>query len=285
MKFLINGVKREQLTAMNSMILHELFFEGLGEQSEPGSVLQKILTRDFGSYERWRSEFIAMGKALGGWAAFKPMGNMAMVMGDLVLLESEVNRVISILQDGGIEQSAVHNHLMSESPRVMYVHFEGHGDAVKLATTLHRALEATKTPFDSAAASSTSIDLPTADLDRIMRASGKVNGGVYQFSIARGNEITENGMTIPPSMGTATAINFQPTGHGKAAISGDFVMTSNEVNKVIRALRHGGIDVTALHSHMLDEQPRLFFMHFWANADAKQLASTLRAALDEMNVK
>jgi len=206
-------------------------------------------------------------------------------MGDLVLLESEVNRVISILQDGGIEQSAVHNHLMSESPHVMYVHFEGHGDAVKLATTLHRALEATKTPFDSAAASSTSIDLPAADLDRIMRASGKVNGGVYQFSIARGNEITENGMTIPPSMGTATAINFQPTGHGKAAISGDFVMTSNEVNKVIRALRHGGIDVTALHSHMLDEQPRLFFMHFWANADAKQLASTLRAALDEMNVK
>ena len=223
--------------------------------------------------------------ALGSWIAFTADGDHAMVMGDLVLLESEVNRVISILQDGGIEQSAVHNHLMSESPRVMYVHFEGHGDAVKLATTLHRALEATKTPFDSAAASSTSIDLPTADLDRIMRASGKVNGGVYQFSIARGNEITENGMTIPPSMGTATAINFQPTGHGKAAISGDFVMTPNEVNKVIRALRHGGIDVTALHSHMLDEQPRLFFMHFWANADAKQLASTLRAALDEMNVK
>jgi len=223
--------------------------------------------------------------ALGSWIAFTADGDHAMVMGDLVLLESEVNRVISILQDGGIEQSAVHNHLMSESPHVMYVHFEGHGDAVKLATTLHRALEATKTPFDSAAASSTSIDLPTADLDRIMRASGKVNGGVYQFSIARGNEITENGMTIPPSMGTATAINFQPTGHGKAAISGDFVMTSNEVNKVIRALRHGGIDVTALHSHMLDEQPRLFFMHFWANADAKQLASTLRAALDEMNVK
>jgi len=223
--------------------------------------------------------------ALGSWIAFTADGDHAMVMGDLVLLESEVNRVISILQDGGIEQSAVHNHLMSESPRVMYVHFEGHGDAVKLATTLHRALEATKTPFDSAAASSTSIDLPAADLDRIMRASGKVNGGVYQFSIARGNEITENGMTIPPSMGTATAINFQPTGHGKAAISGDFVMTPNEVNKVIRALRHGGIDVTALHSHMLDEQPRLFFMHFWANADAKQLASTLRAALDEMNVK
>ena len=220
--------------------------------------------------------------ALGSWVAFTP----DMVMGDLVLLQSEVNRVISILQEGGIEQSAVHNHLIEESPHVMYVHFEGHGDPVKLAATLHRALEATKTPLGpSAAATATSIDLPTADLDRILHASGKINGGVYQFSIARAGDVTENGMTIPPAMGTATAINFQPTGHGKAAISGDFVMTSNEVNKVIRKLRGGGIEVTALHSHMLNEQPRLFFMHFWANADAKELATTLRGALDEMDVK
>jgi len=216
--------------------------------------------------------------ALGSWIAFSADGEHAMAMGDLVLLQSEVNPVISILQDGGIEQSAVHNHLMDESPRVMYVHFEGHGDAVKLATTLRRALEATKTPLGPpAAASATTVDLPTADLDRILHATGKNNGGVYQFAIPRANE------TIPPSMGTATAINFQPTGGGKAAISGDFVMTANEVNPVIRALRKGGIEVTALHSHMLNEQPRLFFMHFWANADAKQLAATLRAALDEVH--
>jgi hypothetical protein len=224
--------------------------------------------------------------ALGSWVAFADEGDHAMAMGDLVLLPSEVNPVISILQDGGIEQSAVHNHLIDESPHVMYVHFEGHGDAVKLATTLRRALEATKTPLGPPAASTaaTTIDLPTADLDRILHAAGKINGGVYQFGIPRATAITEGSMTIPPAMGTATAINYQPTGGGKAAISGDFVMTANEVNHVIRALRKGGIEVTALHSHMLNEQPRLFFMHFWANADAKQLATTLRSALDQMDV-
>ena len=225
--------------------------------------------------------------ALGSWIAFAEEGDHTMAMGDLVLLPSEVNPVISILQDGGIEQSAVHNHLIEESPHVMYVHFEGHGDAVRLATTLRRALEATKTPLRPPAASNaaTTIDLPAADLDRILRASGKINGGVYQFGIPRASAITEGTMTIPPSMGTATAINFQPTGGGRAAISGDFVMTANEVNNVIRALRKGRVDVTALHSHMLNEQPRLFFMHFWANADAKQLAATLRSALDQMDVK
>lgn len=224
--------------------------------------------------------------ALGSWIAFADEGDHAMAMGDLVLLTSEVNPVISILQDGGIEQSAVHNHLIDESPHVMYVHFEGHGDAVKLATTLRRALEATKTPLGPPSSSTaTTIDLPTADLDQILHASGKIAGGVFQYAVPRREAIVENGMTVPPAMGTATAINFQPTGGGKAAISGDFVMTSAEVNKVIRVLRKGGIEVTALHSHMLNEQPRLFFMHFWANADAKQLAATLRSALDQMDVK
>jgi hypothetical protein len=226
--------------------------------------------------------------ALGSWVAFVPDGDHAMVMGDLVLLESEVNPVISILQAGGIEQSAVHNHLIGESPHVMYVHFEGHGDAVKLAATLHRALAATKTPLGpppSPPAKPAPIDLPLSDLDDIMKSTGKVNGGVYQFSIARAADVVAHGITIPPAMGTATAINFQPTGNGKAAISGDFVMIASEVNRVIRALRRGGIDVTALHSHMLEEQPRLLFMHFWANSDAKELAKTLRAALNEMAVK
>ena len=217
--------------------------------------------------------------ALGSWIAFKD----GMAMGDLVLLESEVNPVISALQAGGIEQSAVHNHLIGESPRVMYVHFEGHGDAAKLARTLHDALALTKTPMGPAPPpSAPELDIP--DLDPIMKYKGKVSGGVWQYSIPRAETITEGGMEVPPAMGTATAINFQPTGGGRAAISGDFVMIAAEVNPVIRALREGGIAVTALHSHMLGETPRLFFMHFWANDDAKKLAGTLRAALDRMHV-
>jgi len=217
--------------------------------------------------------------ALGSWIAFKD--NMA--MGDLVLLEPEVNPVISALQAGGIDESAVHNHLIGESPRVMYVHFSGHGDAAALARTLHDALALTKTPMGPAPPPS-APELAIADLDPIMKYKGKVNGGVWQYSIPRAETITEGGMEIPPAMGTATAINFQPTGGTRAAISGDFVMTAAEVNPLIRTLRAGGIAVTALHSHMLGESPRLFFMHFWANDDATKLAATLRAALDRMHV-
>ncbi len=226
--------------------------------------------------------------ALGSWIALRESKGHAMAMGDLVLLESEVNPVIDILQAGGIQQSALHNHLIGETPHVMYVHFSGHGNAAKLAATLHAALAVTKTPMGPAAAPASpapALDLPTADLDRILRYAGKANGGVDQFSVPRAETITAHGDEVPPAMGTATAINFQPTGGGHAAISGDFVMTADEVNPVIRALRTGGIRVTALHSHMLDETPRLFFMHFWANDDAAKLATTLRSALDRMHVK
>jgi hypothetical protein len=226
--------------------------------------------------------------ALGSWAAFKEIGGgQVMTMGDLVLLESEVTPVIDALQKTGIEQSALHNHLLGESPHVMYLHFSGHGDASTLARELHDALALTKTPLGAAAPApaNPSIDLPTADLDRILHSSGKIVGGTYQFGVPRAGAIKEHGMEIPPSMGMATAINFQPTGNGRAAITGDFVMIASEVNPVIRALRRGGITVTAVHSHMLDETPRLFFMHFWANDDAKKLATTLRSALDVMDVK
>jgi hypothetical protein len=227
--------------------------------------------------------------ALGSWAAFKERGGgHAMAMGDLVLLESEVNPVIDALRRGGIEQSALHNHLIGESPHVMYLHFSGHGDAAALARTLHDALALTKTPMGPAAAPPTTppaIDLPIADLDRILGSAGKIAGGTYQFAVPRAEKIMEHGMEIPPSMGMAIPLNFQPTGNGRAAITGDFVLLASEVNPVIGILRGGGITVTAIHSHMLDETPRLFFMHFWANDDAKKLAATLRAALDAIHVK
>ena len=222
--------------------------------------------------------------ALGSWAAFIPAGSHTMMMGDLVLTESEVNDVISALQAGGIEQTAVHNHLLGESPHVMYLHYSGHGDAVALARALHAALAKTGTPPPSAATPA-EPDLPLAALDKIIGAKGKSAGGTYQFGVPRVGEVTDGGMVIPPSAGVATAINFQPTGNGRAAVTGDFVLIASEVNPVIRELRKGNIEVTALHSHMLTESPRLFFMHFWAEDDALSLARTLRAALDRMHVK
>src|SRR6185436_17228214 len=219
--------------------------------------------------------------ALGSWAAFMDMGGgNAMTMGDLVLTENEVDDVVTALQIGGIEQSALHNHVLGESPRVMYLHFSGHGDAVMLARTLRDALEHTKTPLQPQAGNATTPDVPVAELDRILRLTAKPNGGVLQYGAPRAERIVEQGMEIPPAAGVATAINFQPTGNGRAAITGDFVLLANEVNPVIRELRAGGIAVTALHSHMLDETPRLFFMHFWANDDPVKLATTLRRALD-----
>jgi len=226
--------------------------------------------------------------ALGSWAAFKQVSDTeAMLMGDLVLLESEVGPVLAKLQDGGIEQTALHNHLLHESPHVMYLHIGGHGAPGRLATAVHAALALTKTPLGASAAPASAgpLGIDSAQIGQILGYHGKVNGGVYQVGAPRAEKITTDGVDVPPSMGLATAINFQPTGGGKAAITGDFVMVGNEVNAVIRALRDNGIAITALHSHMLTDSPHLFFMHFWANDDARKLAHGLRAALDKMNVK
>src|ERR1043166_2013551 len=228
---------------------------------------------------------IKPGLALGGWTAFKPMHEGAMVMGDLVLLGSEINPVISKLQAGGLEVTAIHNHLLRAEPMTFYLHVGGQGDPVKMATTIHDALATTKTPMTAPAPAGTppAIDLDTAQLDQIIGAKGNNNGGIYGFGIPRNSPIKENGMEIAPAgpMGAATGINFQPTGGGKAAITGDFVLIGSEVNPVIKALRENGIEVTAIHSHMLTEEPRLIFMHFWANDDALKLARGLRAALDK----
>jgi len=218
--------------------------------------------------------------ALGGWVAMKATSGGVIAMGDLVLTEDEINPVIIALQKGGFEQTAIHHHILHESPRVFYVHVHGKGDPLKLAATLKDAISQTKVPPPSPAAPAAAIELDTAAVAKALGYTGRVNGGVYQVSVPRADPITEHGMQIPPSMGLATAINFQPTGGGKAAITGDFVLTATEVNPVIRALTSHGIEVTSLHSHMLEENPRLFFMHFWANDDASKLATGLGAALD-----
>jgi hypothetical protein len=228
---------------------------------------------------------IKPGLALGGWVAFKPMHGGVMAMGDLVLLETEINPVMAKMIAGGLDITAVHNHLLRASPATFYMHIAGHGDPAKLAATIHDALAESKTPLTIAAPSSPppAVDLDTAQLDSIMGVKGKDNGGVYAYTVKRRDPISDNDMLLTPvgPMGVATGINFQPTGGGKAAITGDFVLAGDEVNPVINALRSNGIEVTSLHSHMLDEQPRLFFMHFWANDDAVKLAKGLRAALDK----
>jgi hypothetical protein len=225
--------------------------------------------------------------ALGSWLAFLPTADGAMFMGDLVLTDTEISPVMQRLIEGGVEITAVHNHLLRTSVPVFYMHVGGHGDPVKLAETLHAALALSKTPFAQASPSPAPVqlELDTAAIEKVLGYKGTVNGGVYQFSIPRAEAISEGGMSIPPSMGTATALNFQPTGGGKTAITGDFVLLGSEVNLILKTLRQHGIEVTALHSHMIEDSPHLFFMHFWANDDAQQLARALRTALDLANVK
>jgi hypothetical protein len=222
--------------------------------------------------------------ALGGWAAFAPMHGEAMVMGDLVLLETEINPVMAKLLEGGVDVTAVHNHLLRANPATFYMHIGGHGDPVKMATAIRAALALSKTPFDPPPANPApppAIDLDTGQLDTIIGVKGQANGGVYQFAVPRREPATEGGMPVNTPLGGANALNFQPTGGGKAAITGDFLVTGEEVNPLVRTLRANGIEVTAIHSHMLTEQPRMIFIHFWANDDAIKLARGLRAALEK----
>lgn len=234
---------------------------------------------------------IKPGFALGSWAAFNNPGKNAMVMGDLVLTQDEVAPVMQKLESGGIDITALHNHLLHETPRVMYMHIHGKGDAVAMAKALHDALAETKTPGpDSAAGNGSSpnqqdIGINIAQIEQALGHNGNVNGGILQVGVPRAERITDGGMPVPPSMGVATGINFQPTGGGKAAVTGDFVLIAKEVNPVIKALLAHGIAITALHSHMLTEQPRLFFMHFWADGDAVRLAQGLGDALKHVNTK
>jgi hypothetical protein len=224
--------------------------------------------------------------ALGSWVAFQRISDHAMVMGDLVLLPTEVESVMASLQQNGIEQTALHNHLLGESPRVMYMHIRAIGNPARIARAIRIALEFTSTPLGPpAAAVATSMDIDTVAVSNALKASGKSNGGVFQVTIPRREKILDEKHEVAPSMGIATSLNFQPTGAGKAAITGDFVLLGREINPVLWALSQNGIQVTAIHSHMVDETPHLFFMHFWANDDAVKLARGLRTALDLTGAK
>jgi hypothetical protein len=238
--------------------------------------------------------------ALTSWAAFQRAGSTTIVMGDLVVTPAELAPAVSRLSEGGFEITAVHNHLAGEQPRVMYVHFHGHGDAAELATTLRAALALTGTPLGTPRPPRVRKDAPMdvnpdprdpllqqlerlGRFEKILGHAGAVGpGDVFQFNIRRAERITGGGAALGPRMGLGTAINFQMEGSGAAA-TGDFVLVAAEVQPVIRALRRHGIEVTALHNHMLDEEPRLFFLHFWGRGDAEQIARGLRAALDLTN--
>jgi Domain of Unknown Function (DUF1259) len=230
---------------------------------------------------------IKPGLALGSWAAFTGTDDDAMVMGDLVLLEDEVNPVIEKLRSAGFEISAVHNHLIDETPRVMYVHYMGHGAASQLATSLRAALAVSKTPLEKPAAAAEEATPPAwvKTVEDSVGRKGTVKGGVLSYGVPRADSITVGGKTIAPAAGVAEAINFQAADAGNVATTGDFVLTAEEVNAVISELQAHHILVTALHSHMLTEEPRLFFMHFWGHGPAQEVAEGIKAALDKLHTK
>ncbi len=230
---------------------------------------------------------IKPGLALGSWAAFLGTDDNAMVMGDLVLLENELNPVIAKLRSSGFEISAVHNHLMEETPHVMYVHYAGHGPAAQLATSLRAALSISKTPLEKPAAVAEEAAPPAwvKSVEDAVGRKGTFKGGVLSYGVPRSDAITMGGMTIAPAAGVAEGINFQAADSGKVATTGDFVLTAEEVNPVISELQGHQISVTALHSHMLTEQPRLFFMHFWSVGSPESVGEGIKAALSHVAVK
>jgi hypothetical protein len=226
------------------------------------------------------------GLALGSYAAFARYGNgTTMAMGDLAVTEEELPKVTDALQQNGIAQTAVHKHLLEHTPPVWWTHFDAEGaDPGAIARGLKAALDTTGTPPAAPAAPPGPIDLDTAAVDTALGAKGTNDGGIYKFTFARNGGVSMHGMALPPAMGVTTALNFQPAGGGKAAINGDFAMTADEVQKVIQALRAGGIDIVELHNHAFDDDPRLFYMHFWANDDAAKLAQALHTAVAAQNV-
>ncbi len=231
---------------------------------------------------------IKPGLALGSWAAFAGSNDNATVMGDLVLLQNEVNAVMAKLRQSGFEIAGVHNHLLNETPHVMYMHYMRHGKAAELAQSLKAALDVSKTPLGTPASPAAKPGAEPAFAKTVEDAlghKGTVRGGVLAIGVPRAEAVTMNGMAVPPSMGVAESMNFQKAGAGKIATTGDFVLTADEVNPVISALEEHHIEVTALHNHMLNDEPRLFFMHFWGVGAPESVAKGLKAALEKVHTR
>jgi hypothetical protein len=231
------------------------------------------------------------GLALTSWIGFirngdkmTAMDGSTMMMGDLVLLDKEVAPVISKLVSENLEITALHNHILGESPNIKYLHFSGKGDAVKLAEAIKSVISVTGTPFVAPQAQNPTATPDWSKVEAILGTSGKHNGNLLQYGFPRLEKLTESGMEMPPFIGMATGINFQMDG-SRAAITGDFVLLADEVNPVIKALTENGIAVTAIHNHMLYDEPRLFMLHFWAVDAPEKLAKGLKAALDKTNSK
>jgi biotin operon repressor len=226
------------------------------------------------------------GLSLGGYATFTRYTDTGLMMGDLVVTETEVPKVIDALQAHGIELTALHKHLLEQSPPVWWIHVHAMGDPAQVAQGLKAALDATAIPAPTPApAVQPPVAADTAGIDAALGRKGTADGGIYKFTVARNQTITTGNHVLPAGLGLTTSINFQPVGAGKAAINGDFALTGEEINPVITALRRGGIQIVEVHNHSLDEQPRLFYLHFWAVDDAVTLAKALRPALDATNVK
>jgi hypothetical protein len=197
-------------------------------------------------------------------------------------IEDELNPVISKLEERGLELSALHNHLLHEIPRIMYIHFVGRGDELELAKGLREALALTKTPMVSAASKPETKPAIATEIERIIGYQGNMGGDVFHITVPRNDvHVMTMGTMMPGSMGMNTPFNFQLDGKN-AAISGDFMLLPAELNPVIKVLRANGIEVASIHNHLLDNQPPMVFMHFWAYGDAISLAKGLKAALERV---
>jgi hypothetical protein len=212
------------------------------------------------------------------------MGHESMMMGDLVLLDTEEGAAVAKLVASGLSITAIHNHLTNEKPAIKYIHFSGSGDPLKLAASIKSVLASTGTPLTAPVPQSQSAGPDWSKVEAVLGKSGKHNGHLLQYSFARKEKLLESGMEMPPSIGMATGINLQMDGN-VAATTGDFVLLADEVNPVVKALTENGIIVTAIHNHMLHYDPRLFMMHFWAVGDPEKLAVGLKAGLDKTNSK
>nr|WP_227999344.1 DUF1259 domain-containing protein [Nocardia australiensis] len=228
---------------------------------------------------------IKPGLSLGGYTAFAKYADTTMVMGDLIVTEAELPKVTDALQAHGIAQTALHKHLLEQTPQVWWTHIHAMGDPAQLAAGIKAALDATSIPPAAVPpAQQPAVDLDTAGIDAALGRKGTPDNGLYKFNLARGETIVDEGHVVPPTFGVTTTVNFQPLGQGKAAINGDVAMTEPEVQQVIQALRAGNIALVTLHNHSLTDDPRLFYLHYWAVDDAVALAKAMRTVVDATNL-